>query len=171
MSKLLVHFENPNYSDEDLSESIVQILESSTELAMATVTSGNMSHISTNHFVYNNSLDLYILTPPYRDHSKNIDINPSVAAAIWERPDVPGENLRGIQAFGVCERVQKLDLTNAIRQYTQRFKSFNEVIRHPTDFAKGLTDSRFFVIKVFQIKLLDEPRFGRRNYITLNVYS
>jgi len=168
--KLKLHFSHTHYNDEELAQSITNILEDSTELALATQ-KNNQSHINVAHYAYNNLLELYILTQPSTQHTKNIDLNPSVAAAIWNATATPGENLRGLQLFGVCERVQKLELNNALRQYSQRFKSFREVIKHPTDFAKGITDSRFFVIKVEWLKLIDEPRFGRRNFIIAQVKS
>jgi len=168
MSKLLIHFDHPQYLDTVLGESITGLLDDCTEFALAT-TNGDKAHISIAHFAYNRVLDLYILTPPYSQHIKNLDINPSVALAIWDAKKRFGEEKREIIAFGACERVQKLDMANALRQYSQRFRGLLEIVKHPMDFAKGATDSRLFVVKVSEIRLLDEQRFGKEKYIYLKI--
>ena len=170
MTRLYVHFGHPEYSDQHLCESISNILDMRTTIAMATVLDTD-SYINTAQFSYNSSLEMFIFTPPSTQHSRNVDINSSISVAIWEEPSVWGTNLRGLQLWGSCERVQKLQLVDAITQYSQRFPEFGRLVQHPTDFARGVTDSRFFVIRVDRAKLLDEPRFGRRNYIELTVRS
>lgn len=167
-TRLRVLLEHPLYSSNELSESVIAILESRTELAMATLR-GLESHINIAHYAYSNALDIYILSSPNTQHIRNLDVNPSVASVIWITSESGENSYRELQLFGTCERVQKLELIDALRQYSQRFKSFRKVIKHPTDFAKGLTDSRLFVIKVVSIKLIDEPRFGVASPIVIHL--
>jgi uncharacterized protein YhbP (UPF0306 family) len=166
MSNIDIHFAHPNYSDQQLVDSISNILNTNTTLSMATV-KGNESYINTVFYAYNSSLDLFIFTQPYTQHGQNIQSNPSIAIAIWTPPQVWGENLQGLQMFGTCERVKDEDLINAMHVFSERFSGFGQLIKDPADFEKGITESRLYVIKTYTLKLLDEPALGRRNYITL----
>ena len=168
MVRLYARFAHPSYSDEQIIASISSILENNTTLAMATIKNG-VSYINTVFYAYNSSLDLFIFTEPRTQHSQNIDINPSVALMIWTRPKHWGDHLQGLQIFGICERVQKLRLVDTTSLYTQRFPVFGQLIKHPMDFAKGVTDARFYVIRASKLLLLDEAVFGRRDYISLTI--
>ena len=157
-----------NFSQDDLLRSITHILESNTLLAMSSL-SGLNSYINTAYYAYNNNLELFILTEQSTIHGQNIEQNPSIAAAIWMDSGKYGENLQGLQLFGVCEKVSTLKLFDALKQYNNRFPTFAQIIKHPEDFAKGVVKSRLYILKIDKIKLLDEPAFGRRNYISLTI--
>lgn len=159
---------NSNYMQVDLLQSINHILESNTLLAMSSLT-GSQSYINTAYFSYNCKLELFILTEHSTIHAQNIEKNSSVAAAIWMDSGIYGENLQGIQLFGTCEKVSAFKMIDALNNYNTRFPTFAQIIKHPTDFAKGLVKSRLYVIKIEKIKLIDEPKFGRRNYISLSI--
>lgn len=167
-TKLAVHFNHSAYSDAQLHESILDILEKNALLAMATVKSGE-SYINTAFYAYTDLLELLIFTEPSTQHSQNVAIQPSVAVALWNTPPIWGEQLQGLQLFGICQRVEERTetLTHAIRVFTERFPDFQHIIATPADFASGKTERKFYKITVQSLKLIDEPRFGRRKYITL----
>lgn len=160
-------FGHPSHSDNDLYDSISKLFANNTDLAMATVVDGK-AYVNTVHYAFNEALDLFILTQAHTQHGINLTKNPSIAVAIWNKPEVPGSNLEGIQLFGTCKQVSALGLPEAIMVYGSRFVSFGQAIKHPQDFDKGITDARLYVIKSNSGKLLDEPKFGRRNYISFN---
>ena len=169
MAKLNVCFQNDEYSDEELTESIESILEANELSAMATVRNGE-SHIHTAYFVYSESLEIYFLSQPTDMHTANIKENHSIAVAIWNNSDEWGEHLQGLQVFGICEEIPFLgkESVKAMRLFFQRFPAFKQIMKHPGEFKTGVT-SRVYVVRPHWLKLLDEPRLGRRNYITVEI--
>lgn len=168
MSGLNVQFNNPAYRNRDLAESICDILDSSIILAMATVHNTD-AYINSAHYAYNERLELVIFTHPFSEHSKNLAVNPSVAAAIWKRPEAWGQNLQGVQLFGTCSLVSGDNAQAAIDTYAARFPQFSHLIRVAEDFERGITDLRLYRLQVAQVKLIDETRFGHGNWITVPV--
>lgn len=160
-------FKHENYSDEELSKSILSIFENNKLLALATSNS-NRNHISTVFYSYDEFLQLYFISEPETEHIRLITTNLLVSAAIWTTPEIFGENLQGVQINGSCKKVEGLSLVSALKSYVTRFKPFGQLIKHPDDFNKSLTKSRLYKITPNKIKLLDEPSFGKRNYITLD---
>jgi hypothetical protein len=156
------------YQSEMLLDCVNKILDNNTLLAMSSV-NGVESHINTVFFAYNENLELIMLTDPNDEHSHNVESNPSVGVAIWNTPEVFGENLQGVQIWGECSRLKGIKQLDGLRVYNNRFPTFSQVIKHPDDFFKGITNSRLYVIKPKKIKIIDELNFGRREYITMNV--
>ncbi len=168
MTRLNVQFNHPAYRNRDLVESITDILDDHFILAMATVHNGE-AYINSAHFAYNDRLEMVIFTHPYSEHGKNLAANPSVAAAISKRPEAWGMNLQGVQLFGTCALVDDDELQDAIDTYRGRFPAFGHIIQVAEDFERDITDMRLYKLKVNQVKLIDEMRFGHRNWITVPV--
>jgi uncharacterized protein YhbP (UPF0306 family) len=168
MMRLNVQFNHPAYRNRDLVESITDILDDHFILAMATVQNGD-AYINSAHFAYNDRLEMVIFTHPYSEHGKNLAANQSVAAAVWKRPETWGMNLQGVQLFGSCAMVEDAELQAAVDTYTARFPAFGHIIREAEDFERDITDMRLYMLKVHEVKLIDEHRFGHRNWITMPV--
>jgi uncharacterized protein YhbP (UPF0306 family) len=168
MTSLNVQFNHPAYRNRDLVESITDILDDHFILAMATVHNGE-AYINSAHYAYNDRLEMVIFTHPYSEHGKNLAANPSAAAAISKRPEAWGMNLQGVQLFGTCALVEEDELEAAIDTYAARFPAFSHVIQVAEDFERDITDMRLYELKVNQVKLIDEHRFGHRNWITVPV--
>jgi uncharacterized protein YhbP (UPF0306 family) len=168
MTSLNVQFNHPAYRNRDLAESITDILNNNIILAMATVHNGD-AYVNSAHYAYNDRLEMVIFTHPHSEHGKNLIANPSVAVAIWKRPEAWGMNLQGVQLFGTAARASEAATQSAIDTYSARFPQFSHIISAPEDFERGMTDMRLYVIQVEQVKLIDETRFGHRNWITVPV--
>jgi uncharacterized protein YhbP (UPF0306 family) len=168
VKQLSVSFGHPEYPDDALRESIVGILDRHQTLAMATVME-DRSYINTAHYGYSSALDLFILTPPFTQHSRNAEANPSVAVAVWNEPQVWGADLQGAQMFGVWEGVQPAGMAVAMDALASHIPEFGEAFRRPQDLDG--TESKLYAIRIFHVKLLDEPRFGRQNHLSLNVFG
>jgi uncharacterized protein len=168
MTKLNVQFNHPAYRNRDLAESITDILDSNIILAMATVQNCE-AYINSAHYAYNSRLELVIFTHPYSEHGKNLALNPSVAVTVSKRPEAWGMNLQGVQMFGTCALVEDAGLDEAIQTYRSHFPAFSHLIQTAADFERDITDMRLYRIQVEQVKLIDEHRFGHRNWITVPV--
>lgn len=165
LNSLNVQFNHAQYSDEILAASVCALLDNNIILAMATVQVGD-SYINSAHFAYNERLELIIFTHPYAEHSQNLLLNTSVAVAVWNTPPVWGLYLQGLQMFGHAAPVPTESLPQAITVYRQRFPAFGNVIHAAEDFERNITTMRLYAIQVERIKLIDELRFGKRNWIT-----
>lgn len=164
--QLAVSFNHDKYTDDELRNSIVKILSANNTLALSTVRD-ETGYINTAHYGFSAGLELFLITAVETQHSKNAVSHPQVGVAIWNRPAVAGTNLEGLQLFGNYELVKNEDIAKAYEAYVTNIPSTKEGITSPEDFvAKGLV---FHKITVEKIKLLDEPNFGRRNYIELTV--
>jgi uncharacterized protein len=168
MNTLKVQFNHPAYRNRDLAESITDILDSNIILAMATVQNHD-AYINSAHYAYNERLEMIIFTHPYSEHGKNLAANPSIAVAVWKRPEAWGMNLQGLQLFGTSAVIEDADLDEAIETYKTRFPAFGHLIQHAEDFDRDITDLRLYRIQVERVKLIDETRFGHRNWITAPV--
>ena len=159
-----IKLKNSKYNEKDLKESVFDILNKNSTLALATI-KNNTSYINTAHFGFNEDLELFILTLPSSQHTKNADINNSVAVAVWTEPKALGQDLQGLQLFGKYEKVEDNDLITAIRAYSIHNLAFSS--KSPEDLQK--IESKFYKISIYNIKLIDEFRFGKRNYIDIEV--
>jgi uncharacterized protein len=169
--KLKSAFHHPQYADSDLRKSISQILDVHELCAIATLNEGSTSHIHTAYFAYDEHMDIYFISPLTDQHSINISKNASVAVAVWNPTRQWGESLQGLQIYGKAEVLGVgMNLVRGMTLYLKRFKDFSSIIKHPGEFAQGIS-SRMYVIRPTSLKLLDEPRFGRRNYIELTVHA
>lgn len=165
---LKIALEHPSRSDAELAESIVGILNANELCAVATV-SGTESYIHTAYFAYSQHLDLYFLSQPSDRHVTNILDNPTAAVAVWNPTQAWGRDLQGLQMFGRAEKLGAgLELVTAMGLLMGRFHGFSEIMKSPGEFVEGVT-SRVFVVRSTRVKILDEPRFGRRNYIEVDI--
>jgi len=165
---LKIHFNHFKYADRDLSVSILEILEENKLCSMATIKEGNHSYINTAYFCYNKYLEFYILSDPKTQHCLNLEENNSVALAIYDSHQAWSNDLKGLQIIGKCALATGEKLIEGTALYLKRFADLGEWIKHPDDFAKGVINSRPYIIKTNWLKLFDEDRFGEENFITLS---
>lgn len=65
--------------------------------------------------------------------------------------------------------VEETELDAAIETYRKRFPAFAHLIQQAEDFERDITDLRLYSIQVERVRLIDETRFGHRNWITFPV--
>lgn len=168
MTGIKVQFGHDSISDGELNASLSDLLMANEVGALAS-TKGDQAHINTAYFVYSSAMQLYFLSQPTDVHTGNIAANPSVAVAIWSTPEKWGENLQGIQIFGRCEELRLgSEMISAMALFVKRFPAFKSIMKRPGEFRDGVS-SRMFVVRPNRARLLDEPRFGRRNYVELSL--
>lgn len=166
--QLKMDFKHSKYSNDELSKSILGILNENKLCSIATVDPDGSSYINTAYFCYDEKLNFYILTDPNSQHCKSIEENDSVAMAIFDSHQSWDDDLRGLQIKGSCKRAKGTKLINGTARYLKRFAGLSEFIKHPDDFAKGALNSRIYIIETNWIKLFDEKSFGEDTYITLD---
>lgn len=167
--KLSFKFNNSEFSDQVLNDSIQSILESNGLMSVATITDGKRSHIHTAYFCFNSHLELFSLTEPFRQHSLNVQNSPSVAVAVYDSHQAWDEPKRGLQLFGECKMAQGTKLAESFMLYAQRFSGLKKWVQHADDILKNVIESRFYVITVNSIKIFDEPRLGSEVWVSLQI--
>lgn len=166
--KITTRFGHEKYSDKELQESISTILSANNTLALSTV-KDDSGYINTAHYGFDEQVCLYIITDKDTQHAINASYHPQVAVAIWNKPQTPGEHLEGLQLFGKYSLVVGEEIQKALDAYTANIVGFSEKFKTKEDVERvGIT---FYKIAVESLKLIDEPRFGRRNFISLEVVS
>lgn len=166
MIRIVKSFGHEKYSDQDLQESISAILSSNNTLALSTV-KDDSGYINTAHFGWDEDFTLYIITDEDTQHSLNAEKYPEVGVAIWNRPTTPGENLQGLQLFGTYSQVTGDEIEKALAAYSANIPGFGDTFKTKEDIEK--VEITFYKIFVKSLKLIDEPKFGRRNFIPLEV--
>jgi uncharacterized protein YhbP (UPF0306 family) len=157
-----------NYPEEKLVQSILNIFQNNTILAMSTI-ADKFVHINTAYFAFKSIKELIIVSDKDSMHSVNLKSNSSVAVAIWNNSGVFGLNHQGLQMFGTCEKASFDKVFEALSLYNNRFNAFASMVKHPDDFKKGLMKARIYIIKIKNIKLTDELNFGRKKIISLEL--
>ena len=165
---LNLKFNNPDYPDEKLNKSIEKILSKTRLLSMATINEKE-SYINTAYFAFNNSLELFLLTPPSSKHSKNLEQNKSVAVTVFDSHQEWNKLKQGLQLFGECEKTTGNKFAEGVRLYLERFPAFGELAKTPEELEKGELESRIYVIKTKWLKVFDEPTFGEDEFIKLKL--
>lgn len=148
-------------------QSITEILTQTNLLSMATIKDGKESWINTVCFSFTEDFNLYFLTYPTAQHSKNLEANNSIAITVFDTHQEPKK--RGLQIFGTCEKVEGLELASAITSYAARFPWLPKYIKKPEDFAKTVLTSRFYVARPEMIKIFDEKLFGDETWVTVDL--
>lgn len=168
---LNLKFDHPQYSDSELTNSIVEILESTQLWSMATVSPSGESHINTAYFSYDQNFRFYFITSPHTQHGKYIEHNPNVAVSIFST-DQPWQEVpfRGIQLWGKAQNLHMLaSPSDARTNYCQRFPKANDWIGPEKVELKEEVHDRFFDLQPTRLKLFDEKTFGQHNLIELSL--
>jgi len=162
-----VKFENSDYSNDILNQSISDILNGNYLLSLATMKNKEEPWICSAYFAFDAELKFYILTSPKSEHILNIDKNPNISVAIANTTQDPDGTKRGLQLSGTCRPAKDIETQAAINIYTERFPWFRKYITKPTDFERSALDTRFYVIEFRDIKIFDEVMFGEETWVNL----
>jgi uncharacterized protein len=134
-----------------------RLLEGSTLCAIATVSPGGPAHVNTAYFAWSRELDLFWLSEPDAQHSRNLVANPTAAVAVYDSTQVWGEPDRGVQLFGSAREVRGSAARDAERVYGKRFPAFARA---------ELGSHSFYRFRPRRIKLFDESELGAGVFVT-----
>ena len=168
MATIRAAFGRPDHTDAQLGASIGDLLSRNDLGALATLRAAE-PHVATISFAFAKDLTVYFISAPTDVHTQDIALNPSVALAIWTTPETWGKDLQGLQIFGRCDELKVgVELVGAMRLYLSRFPAFTALLKNPGEFKAGAA-TRMFAVRPLRLRLIDEPRFGYRTFIDMNV--
>jgi uncharacterized protein YhbP (UPF0306 family) len=157
------------YESKNLARSILGIAEKVTLCTMATVNADRTSHINTAYVCYDSALRFYFISDVETQHGKNIAARPSLAVALFSTEHRWGKPISGLQLFGTCRRATGLAAAKALLLYGRRFHDYAKYARSLSKAQRLAGSFRFFVFTPTSLRLVDEPRFGEENFITVGI--
>lgn len=153
----------------ELGESVLDILDSATLMALATSDSDTGAHANAAFFAYDDDLIVYFVSERTTRHSENVRDDPRATAVVYLEPPSYGEGLRGLQLAGQVRELALAETAHALAVYRGRFGSFAADAAVADRFLRAEGPPVLYRLQVEAITVLDEPRFGRRRYIRATV--
>ena len=134
---------------------IKEYLEEASLLQIAT-SQKNQPWCCTVYFAYDENLNMYWISRPFRRHSVEILTNPHIAGVIVKE-HIPGDKVRGIQFEGEARTIEKdKNFRDNFRYYLARYGVSEERI---ADIISGKDNHELYVVKPSRIVLFDELNF------------
>lgn len=150
-------------SPELRSRAILEILDGSRLLSLATVGRDGAAHINTAFFAFDPDFTLFVFTPPSTEHARNLVGNPSAAATVFDSHQAP-ESRRGLQLFGEMRMLDGAEAVGAHARFTSRFADLRETAPRYDDVVENLS-SRFFALVPRRIKVFDEVLLHHGDFV------
>lgn len=166
---LTVKFAGTSLSAEAVAESVESIAAQTTVLSLATSGVDGVAHANMAFFALGPDFDLFFVSEPSTRHGRNVAGRPRCSAAIWLSPPEYGEHLQGMQLAGECVAARGEIAVAALDAYSGRFPSFGRDPAMRESYLAGTAPSSLYRFRVGSVTLVDEPRLGRRNYLSLDV--
>ena len=138
-------------------EDVLEFLATKKLVVIATY--GDHPWIASVFYSYDKNLNLYFISNPSTIHGKQMEKNKKVSAAIVDSHQKPSDVKRGLQIYGVVERVSGL---NKINYALRLWKDFLNLQRPDISFEnmkKGLYKGRIYKLTPKKIKLFDQEKF------------
>ena len=156
-------------ASDEVRTSIVEILSGSELLVLATASGASGPNANAAFFAHDDALNVFFVSERSTRHSQNLAQDPQASAAVYLPPPTYGEGLRGLQLRGFANEVHPNDTAHPLEVYQGRFPSFaaDETVR--SGFLRAAGPSVLYQFLVNEVIVLDEPRFGRRKYITASI--
>lgn len=126
---------------------------------MTIATYGNHPWIASVFYSFDKNLNIYFISSPSTIHGRQMENNNKVAAAIVDSHQKPSDVKRGLQIYGIVERVSGI---NKINYAIRLWKDFLNVRRPDISFEnmkKGLYKGRMYKLTPKKIKLFDQDKF------------
>jgi uncharacterized protein YhbP (UPF0306 family) len=137
-----------------------QLLKASTLCSIASVCDDGRPHINTAYFAWNKQMDIFWMSEPEAQHSRNVRRSGAIAIAVYDSGQVWGSPDRGIQLFGDADELEREAEGEARAVYKRRFSAFSDA-----DYGVY----RFYRCRPRQVKLFDEHALGDATFVIARV--
>jgi uncharacterized protein YhbP (UPF0306 family) len=151
-----------------LKNSIGPILQTNELCSMATV-DNTLPYINTAYFAYTNDLTIYFLSNPSRQHSLNLASNPAISLSIFNGTQPFASLAQGLQIFGKCWLTKEANARKAFDVYSKRFPKLLQEVPCFEDYEAGVIQSRLYELRATNVKIFDEPSFGKGIWVVVSV--
>jgi uncharacterized protein YhbP (UPF0306 family) len=151
-----------------IAESITGILHR-TQLCAISSWDSHSAYINTAFFCFNEDLQLFVISDPRSQHSRNFELNQSAAVAVYNSEQQWQDLKAGLQMFGTCRAARKDEVTDAARLYEERFPAFGTYIRSLSGSDRNSINESFLMFETQVVKVFDEPAYGEETFYTVRV--
>ncbi|MFD7827758.1 pyridoxamine 5'-phosphate oxidase family protein [Kitasatospora sp. NPDC059803] len=138
-------------------------------LTLATAGHEHGPHANLAFFAYDDDLVLYFVSERSTRHSHHLAEEARAAATVFLPPPVFGEQLRGLQLTGGASEAWGRQAEAALAAYQGRYPSFAQDEQVRRQFLTGGGAAALYRFQVEELTAVDEPNFGRRNYLRARV--
>lgn len=164
-----VSFDQAEYPSDRIAKSVARILEATQLCSMATVSEGNISHINTAFFCYDDRLDIYFVSQVSSVHTQNIARNPSMAVSIFDTHQPWDDWKMGLQFFGTARSSDKHEFKHGGELYKERFPDYKKWLHSLGRAVAKSAVPPFFVFRATRVKILDEEDFGEETFVEATI--
>ncbi|MEV7782828.1 pyridoxamine 5'-phosphate oxidase family protein [Kitasatospora sp. NPDC088351] len=154
---------------EELRKGVEGLLAEAMVLTLATAGHERGPHANLAFFAHDDDLVLYFVSERSTRHSHHLAEEARAAATVFLPPPVFGEQLRGVQLSGSAGEAWGRQAEAALAAYQGRFPSFAQDAEVRRQFLTGGGAAALYRFQVEELTAVDEPVFGRRNYLRAGV--
>ncbi|MFE0465126.1 pyridoxamine 5'-phosphate oxidase family protein [Kitasatospora sp. NPDC058965] len=150
---------------EELRKGVEGLLAESMVLTLATAGPEHGPHANLAFYAFDEELVLYFVSERSTRHSLHLAEQARAAATVFLPPPVFGEQLRGLQLTGRAGEAWGQHAEAALAAYQRRYPSFAQDPQVRAQFLAGGGAAALYRFQVEELTAVDEPHFGRRNYL------
>ncbi|MER5636641.1 pyridoxamine 5'-phosphate oxidase family protein [Kitasatospora sp. NPDC002227] len=154
---------------EEFAKGVEGILAESMVLTLATAGPERGPHANLAFFAHDEDLVLYFVSERSTRHSVHLAEEARAAATVFLPPPVFGEQLRGVQLTGLAGEAWGHQAEAAFAAYQRRYPSFGRDPEVREQYLAGGGAAALYRFQVEELTAVDEPHFGRRNYLRARV--
>ncbi|RKE21710.1 pyridoxamine 5'-phosphate oxidase family protein [Streptomyces sp. TLI_171] len=158
-----------NWPADELGKGVEGLLADSTVLSLATAGHERGPHANLAFYAFDAELVLYFVSERSTRHSLLLAEDARAAGTVHLPPPVFGEQLRGIQLSGSASEAWGRQAEAALAAYRGRYPDFATDPEVREQFLAGRGAAALYRFQVEELTAVDEPRFGRRNYLHAKV--
>lgn len=123
---------------------------------MVLATNGEHPWVATLYYSLDSNLNLYFLTNPETIHAQHIAVNPQVAVAVADSPQLPNSDKVGVQIYGVASQISsRHKITHALGLWCKTLGVTNSEYTYE-GMKKKLIDGQMYLIVPKKIKFFNE---------------
>jgi uncharacterized protein YhbP (UPF0306 family) len=154
---------------EELRQGVEGLLAESMVLTLATAGPEHGPHANLAFYAFDDDLVLYFVSERSTRHSIHLAEQGKAAATVFLPPPAFGEQLRGLQLTGRAGEAWGHHAEAALAAYQTRYPSFAQEPLIREQFLAGGGAAALYRFEVSELTAVDEPHFGRRNYLRAEV--
>ncbi|KDN82704.1 pyridoxamine 5'-phosphate oxidase family protein [Kitasatospora cheerisanensis] len=154
---------------DELGKGVEGLLADSTVLSLATAGHELGPHANLAFYAFDADLVLYFVSERSTRHSLHLAEDARASATVHLPPPAYGEQLRGIQLTGRAGEAWGKQAEAALAAYRGRYPDFARDSAVREQFLAGRGAAALYRLQVEELTAVDEPRFGRRNYLRARV--
>ncbi|BAJ31360.1 MULTISPECIES: pyridoxamine 5'-phosphate oxidase family protein [Kitasatospora] len=158
-----------NWPADQLGAGVEGLLADSTVLSLATAGHERGPHANLAFYAFDSDLVLYFVSERSTRHSLHLAEEARAAATVHLPPPGYGEQLRGVQLTGRACEAWGRHAEAALAAYRGRYPAFAADPEAAARFLEGRGPAALYRFQVEELTAVDEPRFGRREYLHARV--